>query len=66
MTDLVNAEKLREIYLLTNTPKNSKRNICRAKRNWNGCDYCDVYAGNGLECWKQGEKHSCCHCERSH
>lgn len=62
MTDLINAERLRKEYL--NGPQNAKKkNICRAKRNWNGCDYCDVYAGYGLECWKQGKPHNCCHCQ---
>ena len=61
MTDYTNAERLRKEYL--NGPQNTKKkNICKARRNWNGCDYCDVYAGCGLECWKQGEKHNCCYC----
>ena len=64
MTDFENAEQLRKIYLLENHPESKTRNICKAKRNWNGCDYCDVYAGSGLECWKQGAKHNCFHCER--
>ncbi len=64
MTNLANAEQLRKIYLLAPHPEAKKRNICRASRNWNGCDYCDMYAGNGLECWKQGKKHFCCYCEQ--
>ena len=44
--------------------RHNVKNICRAIPNWNGCDYCDVYAGSGIECWKQGNKHNCCHCER--
>ena len=64
MTDYANAERLRKKYL-ENSAENSKtRNICRALPNWNGCDYCDVYAGGGLECWKQGAAHWCNHCER--
>lgn len=34
-------------------------NICTRKPNWNGFDYCDVYSGVGLPCWKQDGKHSC-------
>lgn len=64
MTNLENAEKLRSIYLSTINTKQRIKNICRARKNWNGCDYCDVYAGSGLECWKQGSRHDCCHCER--
>lgn len=61
MTDYVNAEKLRDEYLKRKARKNVV-NICTARRNWNGCDYCDVYAGMNMECWKQDEKHFCCHC----
>lgn len=64
MTNYENAEKLREKYISEPHTESKIRNICRAKRNWNGCDYCDVYAGSGLECWKQGKKHNCCGCER--
>lgn len=62
MTDFANAEILRKYYLLH--PVKEEKNICRARPNWNGCDYCDVYAGAGLPCWKQDGKHNCCHCER--
>lgn len=63
MTDYANAERLRKVYL--SYDHSSKMvNICRAKRNWNGCDYADVYAGSGLECWKQGGEHNCIRCER--
>lgn len=62
MADYANAERLRKKYL--SGPQNTKKkNICQARRNWNGCDYCDVYAGSGLECWKQGKPHNCCHCD---
>ncbi len=63
MTDLENAERLRKIYLTTprENMKNMK-NICQALPNWNGCDYCDIYAGRGLECWEQTKKHGCCYC----
>ena len=62
MTDVVNAEKLRAYYL-TRRKRKSIANICRASRNWNGFDYCDVYSGAGCECWKQDAKHNCVHCE---
>lgn len=62
MTDKANAERLRAIYLANAHPENKIRNICTARRNWNGCDYADIYAGAGLECWKQGEKHICIRC----
>ena len=64
MTNLENAERLRKAYLQSTNTKHNVKNICRAIPNWNGCDYCDVYAGSGIECWKQGSKHNCCHCER--
>lgn len=60
MTDLQNAEKLRYEFLTRSARKNTI-NICNARPNWNGCDYCDVYAGPGLECWKQNAKHTCVH-----
>jgi hypothetical protein len=60
MTDLQNAERLRKEYL-TRTPRKTIKNICKALPNWNGCDYCDVYSGNGLECWKQNAAHKCVH-----
>ena len=63
MTDYDNAERLRKHYLL-DTTKHTTKNICRAKPNWNGCDYCDVYAGSGEECWNQKSDFKCCHCER--
>ena len=62
MTDYNNAERLREYYL-KHDPRKTAVNMCRAVRNWNGCDYCDVYAGSGLECWKQDGKHNCCKVE---
>lgn len=64
MTDYKNAELLRHAYLNNPCNGSSTRNICRGQRNWNVCDYGDVYAGNGLECWKQGGDHWCVHCER--
>lgn len=64
MTNKANAERLRKSYLL-NEGKHRKQviNICTAKRNWNGCDYCDIYAGSGLPCWEQTKKHNCIRCE---
>lgn len=63
MTDYQNAERLRKYYL---THKQSKQfiNICTRTPKWNGCDYCDVYAGISLPCWKQDGKHNCIGCER--
>lgn len=63
MTNRENAERLRKIYLLDSHPETKKRNICTARRNWDGCNYCDIYAGAGLECWKQGAPHWCIKCE---
>ena len=63
MTDYKNAENLRQEYL-TRTPRKTLVNVCKARPRWNGCDYCDVYAGTGLECWKQDGPHNCCHCEQ--
>ena len=60
MTDYKNAEKLREKYI-TQPRRKTIKNICMGRPNWNGCDYCDVYAGPGLECWKQDGKHTCVH-----
>ena len=61
MTDFENAERLRKHYL-THKKRQNKTNICQAQKNWNGCDYCDVYSGCGLECWKQDGKHNCVKC----
>lgn len=61
MTDRQNAERLRAEYLTRPRRKNLV-NICTARRNWNGCDYADIYAGAGLECWKQNGKHDCVRC----
>ena len=61
MTDYANAEKLRDYYN-THNPRKSVVNICTRRPNWNGCDYCDVYAGSGMECWKQDGKHYCVGC----
>lgn len=58
MTDFENAEKLRKEHL-TRRARKTIKNICKARPNWNGCDYCDVYAGPGLECWKQDGPHKC-------
>ena len=62
MTNYENAEKLRDYYNSHKSRKNVT-NICRATPNWNGCDYCDVYSGTGLPCWKQDGKHNCIKCE---
>lgn len=62
MTDLKNAEKLRDYYIKNNGRK-TIINICTARPNWNGCDYCDIYAGAGLPCWKQDAKHNCIRCK---
>lgn len=63
MTNYENAERLRA-YFLTHSGQKHIINICTAKKNWNGCDYCDVYAGSGMPCWKQDGKHNCIRCER--
>ena len=60
MTDLENAERLRREYLKNPGTNVKMRNICNAIPHWDGCDYCDVYAGVGLDCWKQGKRHDCC------
>lgn len=62
MTNFENAERLRKLYL-SRTPRKGKKNICQALPKWNGCDYCDIYAGRGLECWEQTKKHNRCHCK---
>lgn len=61
MTDYANAEKLRAYYL-THEPRKSKVNLCNGRRDWNVCDYGDVYAGAGCECWKQDGPHNCARC----
>lgn len=60
MTDHANAERLYKEYV-TRPQRKTVRNVCQARPNWNGCDFCDVYAGPGLDCWKQNAKHSCVH-----
>lgn len=64
MTDFNNAEKLRKYYL-THKQRKNKVNICSGIPNWNGCDYCDVYSGAGLPCWKQTGKHNCIRCKEN-
>ena len=63
MTDYQNAESLRREYL-TRTPRKTLVNVCKARPRWNGCDYCDVYSGTGLECWKQDAPHNCYYCKQ--
>lgn len=58
-----NANDLRKEYL-RGQPRKSVVNVCRATKNWNGCDYCDYYGGTGLECWKQNGPHNCKYCEQ--
>lgn len=58
MTDQANAERLRAEYI-TRSRRKTVRNVCHARPNWNGCDYCDVYSGPGLDCWKQNAAHKC-------
>lgn len=64
MTNHENAERLRIEYITHIHPESKTRNICTAQKYWNGCDYADDYAGAGLECWKQGDKHNCIRCRR--
>jgi hypothetical protein len=66
MTNYSNAERLRREHDKHNTLEHNYKfiNICRARPSWDGCDYCDVYGGSGLECWKQGSAHNCVKCER--
>lgn len=64
MTNTTNAERLRAVYLQNMHAESKTRNMCTARRHWNGCDYADIYAGAGLECWKQGAAHACIRCER--
>lgn len=61
MTNTTAAEECRKYYL-THTPRKATINICHAMPNWSGCSYCDIYAGPGLECWKQDGPHHCCKC----
>ena len=58
MTDFKNAEQQRKIYLKN---PGTCSHICKARPNWDGCDYCDVYGG-GL-CWNQRGGRYCCYCE---
>jgi hypothetical protein len=58
MTDYENAEKLYLEYKTRPRRKNIK-NVCLARPNWNGCDFCDVYGPYTGECWKQNATHKC-------
>lgn len=59
MTDHENAKKLYKEYTTRPRRKNVK-NVCLARPNWNGCDFCDVHKYNaGGECWKQNAAHKC-------
>ena len=51
-TNVNNAERLRS-YFLSHKQRENIINVCRARPNWDGCDYCDLYSGSGLPCWKQ-------------
>ena len=61
-TNVNNAERLRG-YFLSHKQRENIINVCRARPNWDGCDYCDLYSGSGLPCWKQDDKHNCCKLE---
>lgn len=61
MTDLKAAEECRKYYL-THTPRKTVVNICQGTPNWSCCSYGDIYAGAGMECWKQDGPHNCCKC----
>lgn len=50
-TNVNNAERLRS-YFLSHKQRENIINVCRARPNWDGCDYCDLYSGSGLPCWK--------------
>ena len=52
MTDYTNAEILRRDHDRHNTQEHKYKyvNICKARPNWDGCDYCDVYGGNKDAC----------------
>ena len=52
-TNVNNAERLRSYFL----SHKQRENII------NVCDYCDLYSGSGLPCWKQDDKHNCCKLE---
>lgn len=58
MTDIKNAEKLYKEYL-TRPARKTIRNVCNAYPNFTGCDFCDLYAGPGKDCWKQNATHKC-------
>lgn len=62
MTDYANAEKMRTYYIMH--PVKVEKNICTGRRDWNVCDYGDIYAGAGLPCWKQDGPHYCAWCHR--
>lgn len=61
-TNIKNAERLRS-YFLSRKQRKDVVNVCRAMPNWDGCDYCDLYAGSGFPCWKQDGKSNCCKVE---
>lgn len=64
-----NADRLERLNRTQNKRKNVV-NICRARGNWNACDYIDynkqAFSTNGQECWKQDTDHTCCHCVKIH
>ena len=41
-TNVNNAERLRS-YFLSHKQRENIINVCRARPNWDGCDYCDLY-----------------------
>ena len=40
-TNVNNAERLRS-YFLSHKQRENIINVCRARPNWDGCDYCDL------------------------
>ena len=46
-TNVNNAERLRS-YFLSHKQRENIINVCRARPNWDGCDYCDLYSGSGF------------------
>ena len=46
-TNVNNAERLRS-YFLSHKQMENTINVCRARPNWDGCDYCDYIQVQGF------------------
>ena len=61
-TNVNNAERLRS-YFLSHKQRENIINVCRARPNWDGCDYCDLLFRFRASMLEEDDKHNCCKLE---